>query len=80
MAETQSTVTGEVRLRLFKGTCQVLGRRSPNSLYDGRLASQINSSQFDGGWAQALSALWSLPGRLAAQRQRDVLSETETPP
>jgi argininosuccinate synthase len=79
VAETQSTVTGEVRLRLFKGTCQVVGRRSPNSLYDGRLASQVNSSQFDGGWAQALSALWSLPGRLAAQRQRDVLPEAETP-
>ena len=67
VAETQNTVTGEVRLRLFKGTCQVVGRRSPNSLYDGRLASQVNSSQFDGGWAQALSALWSLPGRLAAR-------------
>ena len=31
--QTQHYVSGDVRLRL-KGTCQVVGRRSPNSLYD----------------------------------------------
>ena len=79
VAETQVAVTGEVRLRLFKGTCQILGRRSPNSLYDGRLASQVNASQCDSSWAQALSALWSLPGRLAALRQGERKLEGEIP-
>ena len=31
--ESQSHVTGTVRLKLFKGTAAVVGRRSPNSLY-----------------------------------------------
>ncbi len=31
--ETQRDVTGDVRLKLYKGNCMVVGRRSPNSLY-----------------------------------------------
>ncbi len=34
VAETQSDVTGTVRLELYKGNCQVTGRKSPYSLYD----------------------------------------------
>ncbi|HYT94299.1 MAG TPA: argininosuccinate synthase, partial [Gemmataceae bacterium] len=40
--ETQRYVTGEVRLKLYKGACSVLGRRSPHTLYDDRLANQSN--------------------------------------
>ena len=32
--ESQQTVNGVVRLKLYKGTVTVLGRRSPDSLYD----------------------------------------------
>ena len=32
--ETQRHVTGTVRLKLYKGNCSVVGRRSPRSLYD----------------------------------------------
>ncbi len=66
---TQQYVTGEVRLKLYKGACAVMGRRSPHSLYDGRLASQSNLEWFDGRWAQAFTSLWTLPARLAAQNQ-----------
>ncbi|MBW1660020.1 MAG: argininosuccinate synthase [Deltaproteobacteria bacterium] len=31
--ETQKNVTGDVRLKLYKGNCMVVGRRSPHSLY-----------------------------------------------
>ena len=34
IAETQHTVTGTVRLKLYKGNCSVVGRKSPVSLYD----------------------------------------------
>ncbi len=34
---TQENVTGEVRVRLYKGNCTVVGRRSRYSLYDQRL-------------------------------------------
>ncbi len=37
--KTQENVTGEVRLKLYKGQCVVLGRRSPCSLYSPELAT-----------------------------------------
>jgi len=37
--ETQRTVTGDVRLKLYRGNVIVVGRRSPNSLYDERIAT-----------------------------------------
>jgi argininosuccinate synthase len=67
--QTQCYVTGEVRLKLYKGNCSVLGRRSPHSLYDGQLTSQSNLEWLDGRWAQALTSLWSLPARRAALQQ-----------
>jgi argininosuccinate synthase len=67
--QTQRYVTGEVRLKLYKGGCAVLGRRSPHSLYDSRLASQSNLEWFDSQWAQGFTSLWTLPSRLAAQQQ-----------
>jgi argininosuccinate synthase len=66
--QTQRYVTGEVRLKLYKGLCWVTGRRSPHGLYDSRLASQSNLDWFDSDWAQGLTSLWTLPARLAARR------------
>jgi argininosuccinate synthase len=70
--QTQRYVSGEVRVELYKGNCRILGRRSPNSLYDGQLASQANLEWFHGQWselAQGFTSLWTLPSRLAARRQ-----------
>ena len=39
LQQTQTPVHGEVRLNLYKGNCQVSGRRSPFSLYDEDIAS-----------------------------------------
>lgn len=66
---TQRFVTGDVRLKLYKGTGAVLGRRSPHSLYDGRLLSTAENQVLDQQWAQAFSALCSMPIRLAARQQ-----------
>jgi argininosuccinate synthase len=35
----QEGVTGTVRLKLYKGNCVVVGRKSPESLYDAKLAT-----------------------------------------
>jgi argininosuccinate synthase len=43
---TQKRVTGEVRLALYKGNVIVIGRKSPNSLYDEDLAT-FESSNYD---------------------------------
>lgn len=37
--ETQESVAGAVRLKLYKGNCQVVGRKSRNSLYNAELAT-----------------------------------------
>jgi argininosuccinate synthase len=67
--QTQRYVTGEVRLKLYKGSCSILGRRSRYSLYDSRLASQANLEWFDSEWAQGFTKLWTLPARLGARQQ-----------
>jgi argininosuccinate synthase len=72
---TQRYVTGEVRLKLYKGTSTVLGRRSPHSLYDSSLANQSNLEWFDSQWAEGFTSLWTLPTRLAARRQPHRMDE-----
>jgi argininosuccinate synthase len=37
--ETQKNVTGDVRLKLYRGNATVVGRRAPRSLYNERLAT-----------------------------------------
>jgi argininosuccinate synthase len=69
-AKTQTYVTGEVKLKLFKGSCSVVGRRSPHGLYDSSLANQTNMELFDNIWAQGFTSVFTLPSRLAARRQR----------
>ncbi len=81
-SQTQRFVTGEVRLKLYKGSCRAIGRRSPQSLYDGKLASQTNVEWFDSQWstmAQGFTSLWTLPSRLAARRQPAVGEGRATP-
>jgi argininosuccinate synthase len=46
IAKTQTRVTGTVRLRLYKGSMQVLGRQSPWALYSEELAS-FDTTSFD---------------------------------
>jgi argininosuccinate synthase len=65
--DNQKHVTGEVRLKLFKGACAVQGRRSPHSLYDSRLANQSTDELFESQWAEGFTSLWTLPTRMAAR-------------
>ncbi|MCC6617949.1 MAG: argininosuccinate synthase [Chloroflexi bacterium] len=60
---TQRHVTGEVRLRLLPGAAQVVGRRSPTSLYDLTLASYGADDTFDHQAAVGFIRLWGLPVR-----------------
>jgi argininosuccinate synthase len=46
-ARCQEDVTGEVRLRLRPGSCEVVGRRSPVGLYDVGLATYAAGDAFD---------------------------------
>ena len=61
--ETQKTVTGSVRLKLYKGTATVVGRTAPQALYSKELATYDPNSTFDEAAAAGFIALWGLPAR-----------------
>jgi argininosuccinate synthase len=63
MRETQKTVTGTVRLKLFKGSSTVAGRTAPLALYSKDLATYDPDSTFDEASAAGFIALWGLPAR-----------------
>jgi argininosuccinate synthase len=57
---SQRYVTGEVRLRLAPGSCQVTGRRSPHSLYDYGLATYDAADSFRHEDSEGFVRLWGL--------------------
>jgi argininosuccinate synthase len=63
---TQETVTGTVRLKLFKGAVTVVGRQSPYSLYSEELAT-FGASSYDHKDAQGFINLFGLPIKSRAQ-------------
>ena len=58
---TQKKVTGTVRLKLFKGNCTPVGRRSPYSRYRKGLATYEGKDLFDQRAASGFITLWGLP-------------------
>jgi argininosuccinate synthase len=74
VASTQRTVTGRVRLQLYKGSCRPLGRKSPYSLYDRGLATYDEGDTFDHRAGEAFSKIWGLPlmtrGRLPGRKKK----------
>ena len=66
---SQRFVTGTVRLKLFKGSCIVVGRKSPYSLYRHDLATYDRGDVFDQSAAVGFIHLWGLPARTQARVQ-----------
>jgi len=66
---SQRFVTGTVRLKLFKGSCTVVGRKSPYSLYRRDLATYDKGDVFDQSAAVGFIKLWGLTARTQAQVQ-----------
>lgn len=60
-AATQQYVTGTVRMKLYKGSCTVTGRKSPYSLYDFNLASYGADDVFNHESAKGFIDLYGLP-------------------
>lgn len=67
--ETQKEVCGEVKLRFSAGSCAVVGRRSPNALYDEALATYSQEDAFEHKDAEGFVKLYGLPIRVWAARQ-----------
>ena len=68
--DANRNASGEVRLRLYGGTAQVVGRRSEASLYDYDLATYDTGDQFDQRFAKGFVDLWGLPTKVWAAREQ----------
>jgi argininosuccinate synthase len=66
----QQRVTGTVRLKLYKGDCRVVGRKSLFSLYEHGLATYDQGDRFDHSAAEGFIKIWGLPVETAAQTAR----------
>ena len=67
---TQQFVTGDVRVKLFKGNCRVVGRKSPFSLYNYSLATYDKGDTFNQAASPGFIHLFGLPVRIQAQVQK----------
>jgi argininosuccinate synthase len=66
VAKTQETVTGTVRLKLYKGNCMVVSRQSPYSLYREDYASFGQMDVYDQQDAEGFINLFGLPLKVKA--------------
>jgi argininosuccinate synthase len=72
---TQSACSGTVRIKLHKGSAQVIGRSSPYSLYRPQLATYSSGDQFDHQAAVGFIKLVGLPVRTQAEVQGSAVTE-----
>ena len=68
---TQRYVTGDVRVRLHRGTCTVVGRTAPQALYQHQLATYDRGDTFDHSAAEGFISIYGLPVRTQNRVQRD---------
>jgi argininosuccinate synthase len=68
---TQKYVTGTIRVKLFKGNCQIVGRKSPYSLYDYSLATYDKGDAFDQSASPGFIHIWGLSTRTQAKVQSE---------
>ncbi|MCX5700794.1 MAG: argininosuccinate synthase [Candidatus Omnitrophica bacterium] len=59
--ETQKHVSGTIRLKLFKGNCVVVGRKSAHSLYKKELSTYGKEDKFDQSLAEGFIKIWGMP-------------------
>ena len=64
---TQQTVTGTVKLKLYKGNIIGAGMTSPYSLYDPEIATFDEDNVYDQTWADGFITLYGLPTAVYAK-------------
>ncbi len=74
---THKVVTGTVRVKLHKGSCLVVGRKSPYSLYDYSLATYQPGDTYNHKAAEGFIELWGLPTRVYASVQKAGKGKTD---
>ncbi len=76
-AVTQEYVTGEVKLRLYKGNIIKNGTTSPYSLYSESLASFTTGDMYDHHDAEGFINLWGLPLKVRAMKMNELKNENK---
>ena len=76
VTETQKTVTGTVKLKLYKGNILKAGTTSPYSLYNESLASFTTGSMYDHHDASGFITLFGLPEKVRAMKLLEVQNLT----
>ena len=71
---TQRHVTGQVRLKLYKGSAMVVGRKAPEQLYRLELATYGKGDQFDQSAAAGFIKVWGMGIRTASEVQGQLAS------
>ncbi|MEK6727716.1 MAG: argininosuccinate synthase [Candidatus Omnitrophota bacterium] len=59
--QSQKYVTGSIKLKLFKGSCVAVGRKSPHSLYKKELSTYGKEDKFDQKLAEGFIKIWGMP-------------------
>lgn len=77
LKETQKSVTGVVRVKLFKGHAIVEGRKSPYSLYDEKLATYSTDDEFDHSAAVGFISLWGLTTKVHSMVNKEKKEVTQ---
>ena len=72
VAETQKTVTGTVRLKLYKGNIIKAGVKSPYSLYSEQICT-FGESDYDQAQAGGFIQFWGLPTQIQALMEQGKL-------
>ena len=75
---TQERVTGQVALRLYKGSIAVAGRQSAQALYDERFVTFGEDDVYQQSDAAGFIRLFSLPARVRALKDQEAASEAAT--
>lgn len=68
--ETQRNVSGVVRMKLYKGQCVPVARKSEFSLYDFNLATYDAADTFDHRAGESFCKIWGLPLRVRARVEK----------
>jgi argininosuccinate synthase len=68
--EIAKIVNGTVRIKLYKGSFKIVGRKSPNSLYSEDLATYSPKDAFDHKAGGAFTKVWALPLKVFARANK----------
>ena len=75
----QERVTGTVRLKLFKGDCRIVGRKSPFALYEHALATYDAGDTFDQSAAEGFIKIFGLPVETSARKAPNAVGRPSSP-